>query len=182
MSKQTQDEALAALMGQRLAARRGGPKSATGKQASSGNALTHGLTSNAPVVFSAGETVEAWQEHRAAIVASLAPVGALESALAERVALLVWRLARCWRAETALIARQIDKRMKFDLDGMMGTPCDPAEASVPYASEDHVSRYEVHLSRQLWSCLHELEAMQRRREGDAQPLGRLEVNAPTLEK
>ena len=180
MSKQ--DDALAALLEQRITARRGGPKTPTGKATSSGNALTHGLTSNAPVVFAAGETVEGWEQHRAAIVASLTPVGALESALAERVALLVWRLARCWRAETALIARQIDKRLKFDFDGMMGTPCDPAEASVPYRSEDHVSRYETHISRQLWSTLHELEAWQRRREGDAQPLARLEVNAPTVDK
>ena len=178
MSKQ--DDALTALLQQRIAAKRGGPRTALGKATSSGNALTHGLTSNAPTI--PGETVEAWQDHRAAIVASLDPVGALETALAERAALLLWRLNRVWRAETALIARQIDKRMKFDLEGMMGTPCDPAEASVPYAAEDHVSRYETHLSRQLWATLNHLEAWQRRRQGDPQPLARLEVNAPTLEK
>ena len=182
MSKQAQDEALAALLGQRIAARRGGPKTPTGKATASQNALTHGLTSNAPVVFAAGETVEGWQDHRAAIVGDLAPVGALETALAERAALLLWRLNRVWRAETALIARQIDRRVKFDLDGMMGTPTDAAELSIPVPNDDHVSRYEVHISRQLWSTLHELEAMQRRREGDAQPLARLEVNAPALEK
>ena len=182
MSKQAQDEALAALLGQRIAARRGGPKTPTGKATASQNALTHGLTSNAPVVFAAGETVEGWQDHRAAIVGDLAPVGALETALAERAALLLWRLNRVWRAETALIARQIDRRVKFDLDGMMGTPTTADEASVPYSNEDHVARYETHLSRQLWSTLHELEAGQRRRQGDAQPLARLEVNAPALEK
>ena len=175
-----QDDALTALLQQRIAAKRGGPRTALGKATSSGNALTHGLTSNAPTI--PGETVEAWQDHRAAIVASLDPVGALETALAERAALLLWRLNRVWRAEVALVTRQIDKRMKFDLDGMMGTPCDPAEASVPYAAEDHVSRYETHLSRQLWATLNHLEAWQRRREGDPQPLGRLEVNAPALEK
>ena len=178
MSKQ--DDALTALLQQRIAAKRGGPRTALGKATSSGNALTHGLTSNAPTI--PGETVEAWQDHRAAIVASLDPVGALETALAERAALLLWRLNRVWRAEVALVTRQIDKRMKFDLDGMMGTPCDPAEASVPYAAEDHVSRYETHLSRQLWATLNHLEAWQRRRQGDPQPLARLEVNAPTLEK
>ena len=175
-----QDDALTALLQQRIAAKRGGPRTALGKATSSGNALTHGLTSNAPTI--PGETVEAWQDHRAAIVASLDPVGALETALAERAALLLWRLNRVWRAEVALVTRQIDKRMKFDLDGMMGTPCDPAEASVPYAAEDHVSRYETHLSRQLWATLNHLEAWQRRRQGDPQPLARLEVNAPTLEK
>ena len=176
MSKQ--DDTTAALLEQRITARRGGPKTPTGKATSSGNAMQHGIMSNAPVVFAAGETVEGWEQHRAAIVASLTPVGALESALAERVALLVWRLARCWKAETALIARQIDKRLKWDFDGMMGTPTDPAELSIPVPNEDHISRYEVFLSRQLWSCLNQLEAMQRRREGDAQPLARLEVNAP----
>lgn len=176
MSKQ--DDALAALLEQRITARRGGPKTPTGKATASQNAIQHGITSGAPVVFAAGETVEGWEQHRVAIVASLDPVGALESALAERVALLVWRLARCWRAETALIARQIDKRLKWDFDGMMGTPTDPAELSIPVPNEDHVSRYETHISRQLWSTLHELEAMQRRRQGDAQPLARLEVNTP----
>ena len=180
MSKQ--DDTLTALLQQRITARRGGPKTPTGKATASQNAIQHGLTSNAPVIFGIGETVEAWQDHRAAIVASLTPVGAMESALAERVALLLWRLNRVWKAETALVARQIDKRLKWDLEGMMGTPTEAAEASVPYPNDDHVSRYETHISRQLWSCLHELEAMQRRRQGDAQPLARLEVNAPTLDK
>ena len=152
--------------------RGGGPKTALGKATASQNALTHGLTSNAPTI--PGETVEAWQEHRAGIVASLAPVGAIEAALAERAALLLWRLHRVWRAETALVTRQMARKVEFSfLDSG-----DAAEASVPYPNDDHVARYETHLSRQLWATLNQLEAMQRRRQGDAQPLARLEVNAP----
>ena len=151
--------------------RGGGPKTALGKATASQNALTHGLTSNAPTI--PGETVEAWQDHRAAIVGSLAPVGALESALADRAALLLWRLHRVWRAEVALVTRQMSRALDFSM-----LDKDPAEASVPYPNDDYVARYETHLSRQLWATLNNLEAMQRRRQGDAQPLARLEVNAP----
>lgn len=166
------DVILAELEGEAGRSRRGGgPKTALGKATASQNALRHGLTSNAPTI--PGETVEAWQAHRAGIVGDLAPVGALESALADRAALLLWRLHRVWRAETALVTRQMNRALEFSM-----LDKDPAEASVPYPNDDYVARYETHLSRQLWSTLHELEAWQRRRQGDAQPLARLEVNAP----
>ena len=38
-----------------------------------------------------------------------------------------------------------------------------------------VSRYEAHLSRQMYQALHELEALQTRRGGKAAPLARLDV-------
>jgi len=40
---------------------------------------------------------------------------------------------------------------------------------------EKVSRYEAHLSRQLYHALHELEALQTRRLGGHSPLGRLDV-------
>jgi hypothetical protein len=40
---------------------------------------------------------------------------------------------------------------------------------------EKVARYEVHLSRQLYHALHELEALQTRRFGAHSPLGRLDV-------
>src|SRR5262249_9828028 len=45
-----------------------------------------------------------WQAHRDGIFHSLAPVGALEEALAGRVALCSWRLERAARYETAVTA------------------------------------------------------------------------------
>lgn len=158
--------------------RPGGPRTEAGKAAASQNALTHGMMSNAPLV--PGENEADWQGHLDGILASLQPVGALESALANRVALLLWRLNRVWRAETATIARQMENKLKYDFDGLIGTPTRPEELSIPMPNEDHISRYETHISRQLWATLHELEAIQRRREGDAQPLTRLEVNAPAV--
>ena len=38
-----------------------------------------------------------------------------------------------------------------------------------------VSRYEAHLSRQMYQALHELEALQVRRSGKAAPLARVHV-------
>ena len=41
---------------------------------------------------------------------------------------------------------------------------------------EKVTRYEAHLSRQLYKALHELEALQARRLGGSAPLGRLDVD------
>jgi hypothetical protein len=41
---------------------------------------------------------------------------------------------------------------------------------------EKVARYEAHLSRGLYKALHELEAMQTRRQGGAAPLARLDVD------
>ena len=80
-----------------------GPKTAEGKATSSRNALRHGLACALPVLPGL-ERPEDWQAHHAGILASLAPVGALEEALAERVALCSWRLRRVARYETAATA------------------------------------------------------------------------------
>jgi len=80
-----------------------GPKTLEGKAQSSRNALRHGLASALAVVEGL-EQPEDWQAHRDGIVAGLAPVGTLEEALAERVALCSWRLRRVARYETAMIA------------------------------------------------------------------------------
>ena len=85
-----------------------GPRSATGKARSAMNATRHGLTAEAAVLALVGETAADWAAHRAGIVAALAPVGALETELAERVASLTWRLRRVVRAETATLASQLE--------------------------------------------------------------------------
>ena len=86
-----------------------GPKTPEGRQRVAGNfkSLKHGLTSSA-VVVPGLETPEAWEEHRDAILDSLAPQNALEAALAERAALAIWRLTRCARAERAELQRVQD--------------------------------------------------------------------------
>jgi hypothetical protein len=81
----------------------GGPRTEEGKEVVRWNATRHGISSPAPVVPGL-ERPEAWQQHRDGILENLSPVGHLEINLAERVALLSWRLHRVTRYETGAIA------------------------------------------------------------------------------
>jgi hypothetical protein len=81
----------------------GGPKTEGGKKVVRWNATRHGISSSAPVVPGL-EKKEDWLEHREGILHNLSPVGHLEVTLAERVALMSWRLHRVTRYETGAIA------------------------------------------------------------------------------
>src|SRR5918994_2152511 len=81
----------------------GGPNTEVGKEVVRWNARRHGISSPAPVVPGL-EKEEDWQGHKDGILENLAPVGQLEINLAERVALLSWRLHRVTRYETGAIA------------------------------------------------------------------------------
>ena len=70
-----------------------GPQTAEGKAIVSGNAIRHGLLSWKPTIPEL-ESVEEWEAHLERTLESLAPVGYMETLLAERVALLQWRLVR----------------------------------------------------------------------------------------
>ena len=55
------------------------------------------------------EKAEDWEEHRDGVLESLSPEGHLELVLAERVALLSWRLHRVTRYERETIALSQEK-------------------------------------------------------------------------
>jgi hypothetical protein len=95
------------------------------------NALRHGLTS-AALVIPGVETAEEWQSHREAIVADLAPVGATETTLAERIAALTWRLRRVERYESVAIAvgrERVDHDVALR-QGRLGQPVSVAQAEL----------------------------------------------------
>src|SRR5215831_13445255 len=141
--------------------RRTGPNSGAGKARVSVNAITHGISSVRPVV--PGESNNEWETHRRAIVEALAPVGPLETALAERVASAVWRLRRVIAYEEAAISER------------QHLPAASARL-LPHPLEiDKIIRYEAHLSRQLFQALHELEAMRAARRGQPAPLLRVDL-------
>src|SRR3712207_2198404 len=81
----------------------GGPKTEEGKEIVRWNAARHGIRSHAPVVPGI-EKKEDWKAHAEGVLESLRPEGHLETVLAERVALLSWRLHRVTRYETESIA------------------------------------------------------------------------------
>jgi hypothetical protein len=91
----------------------GGPSTQEGKEIARWNATRHGIRSPAPVVPGV-EKREDWDEHRDGMLDSLQPEGHLELVLAERVALLSWRLHRVTRYETESIALY-QERVEDDL-------------------------------------------------------------------
>jgi hypothetical protein len=91
----------------------GGPRTEEGKEVVLWNATRHGIRSPAPVVPGI-ERTEDWEAHRDGVLESLSPEGHLELVLAERVALLSWRLNRVTRFETLTIALSQEK-MEDDL-------------------------------------------------------------------
>src|SRR5437868_2830320 len=78
-----------------------GPQTASGKALVAKNAIKHGIFAAIPVL--PDEDPNEWNEHRVGVLEALGAVGTLERNLAERAALLFWRLARLARYETAVI-------------------------------------------------------------------------------
>ncbi len=83
-----------------------GPRTVEGKVIVARNATKHGIFAAVPVI--PGECPNQWEAHRAGVVASLTPVGLLEVNLAERAALILWRLQRLARYETETITASIE--------------------------------------------------------------------------
>ena len=107
---------------------KGGPATESGKEIVRWNATRHGIRSPAPVIPGL-EKVEDWEEHRSGVLESLSPEGHLENVLAERVALLSWRLHRVTRYERETIAlsqerveEDLAKARKFSSSVVLGRP------------------------------------------------------------
>jgi len=79
-----------------------GPRTAAGKERASRNALKHGLLAREAVIQ--GEDPEEFERYREQMLESLAPAGAVEAMLAERVVGLSWRLRRAERLQNAAFA------------------------------------------------------------------------------
>ncbi len=80
----------------------GGPRTAAGKSVARLNRVNHGMDASTPVIPS--ESTAEWEAHRAGIADALAATNALEAELVDRIALLLWRLRRVVRYETAVVA------------------------------------------------------------------------------
>ena len=98
-----------------------GPKTEEGKAIVRLNAVQHGVLSTTPVIPDL-EREEDWDAHRAGMVASLAPQGYLEATLAERIALLLWRLQRVARYESDAIASSQERVLEDLRDRLQRSP------------------------------------------------------------
>jgi hypothetical protein len=88
-----------------------GPKTPTGKALVALNGLAHGIYSVSPVIKEL-ESKRSWTAFRLAMLDSLAPVGAVEAILAERITLTAWRLRRVARYESDQIRLKQDGAME----------------------------------------------------------------------
>jgi hypothetical protein len=79
-----------------------GPRTAEGKAAASQNAAKHGLLAEQVVIK--GEDPAEFEGYRDRMLEELAPVGAVETMLAERAVGLAWRLRRAERLQSAVFA------------------------------------------------------------------------------
>lgn len=91
-----------------------GPQTLEGKAVASRNALRHGLRSNQLLLD--GEDPEEFAQLQADLLEALAPVGAVELSLAERIVIAIWRQRRLARAETAALS--LERRDNEILDGL----------------------------------------------------------------
>jgi len=172
-----------------------GPTSPEGKAIVARNAITHGLTSNAPVIPGMEDPAE-WQRHLQGMIESLQPHGWHETVLAERIALYLWRARRAVAVELAEIAaRQAAARKEVQVaaayaagtlaQGILPDVSDETLASARArrmlpddVSLRKITRYEAHLHRQYVSCLHQLEALQARRRGEKVHTAQLHISGP----
>jgi hypothetical protein len=127
-----------------------GPRTAAGKARSSLNALKHGLYATTAVL--PGESAPDWRAHREGVLISLGAQGVLQTELADRVALALWRLRRVGPCDAVAAVREL-----------------PADGRPPKDGDllDKVIRYEAHLWLQALRALEALERLQEIR--DRQP-------------
>ncbi len=174
-----------------MTSRSGGPRTPEGKAVTRFNATTFGLCSESPALPNV-EDEEQWFEHRRAVFHAIAPADYLEAALAERVALILWRFKRLVRYEREQVRnRQAaiigDLALAATAERRRLTP-EPhpkdlarterwlMDRLIPEEKQlNLLMRYEGRLHRHLLQLLHELEAMKARRRGEPAPLARLDI-------
>ncbi|MHC4426124.1 MAG: hypothetical protein ACYSYV_08515 [Planctomycetota bacterium] len=169
---------------QQNAQRSTGPRTAEGKAAVSQNAVKHGLFSSQTVVK--GENEADFDLFSDKLLAELAPVGALESMLAERFVNLSWRLRRAEHMQNqaidVMIAQDgpspLAQRLKASLPKFLQDVHDDPRGGGPelilgraaiddcanYRTLERLSMYERRIETSMLRTLRELESRQAMRE------------------
>jgi hypothetical protein len=143
-----------------------GPRTADGKARVASNALKHGLTGKQVVL--PGEDPAEFDSFRSDLIADLAPQGALEEILAEKIVTDTWRLRRVPVLEAALHRRGCQMGAE---EGLNLTDSVITTGSLAMYAETFTNlwRYEIALSRSSSRTLHELQRLQAARAGERVP-------------
>jgi hypothetical protein len=128
-----------------------GPKTKAGRARLAQDALKHGMRAQKYLVLPDEDGAE-FAALEAALVAELAPVGALQAVLARRVAVAAWRLARADRIEAELF----DERR--GADGGLGLAL-IRDGNGPRSFET-LLRYRGAAMAEFWRALRTLKALQ----------------------
>jgi hypothetical protein len=153
-----------------------GPRTPQGLARSCQNARTHGLLSR--YVLLPGEDGDALDGLRDALLGELAPFGALEATLVDRIVACIWRLRRVQRTEIGVF--EFNKRGAFELlmekrgdrppltpDARVGRAFVKEAAGADAFSK--LARYEAAIERSFFRALHELQRLQLARAGTHVP-------------
>ena len=153
----------------------GGVKTEEGKRVSRLNARKHGILSSClspmdhrklkPLLARFGEDLE--------------PVGAVEEALVEKIAVTYLRMQRCAAAESAYHHATWRRRADDFPTGPLGTTSEFRPVHFEQIAR-LLSRYDTSLTNQFMKLLHELERLQRIRAGEHMKpptVAQIDVNA-----
>jgi hypothetical protein len=122
------------------------------RPSSAQNALKHGMRAQKHIVLPSENAAE-FAELEAALIEELAPEGALQAALAQRVVAAVWRLSRAERLEADLFAE--NQLAGWSLGHALIRDCNGGARSF-----DTLLRYRGGALAELWRALRTLKALQ----------------------
>ncbi len=132
-----------------------GPRTAAGKEASSRNAVQHGVLSD--IAIASEECRERFDDLLAQLIEDHDPVTATESVLVERLAMLTWRERRLAHAERCML-EEVDPEQQILVN--MGMSSADRPKFMPLKSQLLIGRYQTMLSNQMAQTLRELRAEQ----------------------
>ena len=129
----------------------GGPSTPEGRAISSQNALAFGLYAGKDFIRPGEE--DAYRELDESLRAELAPVGVLETNLANEIRRAMWRLARCGEVEQSFLAESLDPTAAPD----------PMRDQTQAKLQQSVDRARNQYQRLLHKCTAELRKLQTER-------------------
>jgi hypothetical protein len=146
------------------------------------NALKHGILASALLITEGigAEDPAEFEELIDGLRRDLAPVGALEEMLVEKIGICWWRQKRALRCEAGLVRRAFvpdpGRELAASVSRDFGLGPNPEleaikdHLSLPLGADlDRILRYETTVQRQLVYAINQLERLQRSRRGEHVP-------------